>query len=182
MLAQISKQRANDILHEVSESIRVTIPIPIEDVIKIYLVDVNMDSMSFLGTTLSDVSAFAKKDMEDGWLIVVNSAESHQRQRFSLAHELAHIALMPNKPDPVYCARDSKGIDERLCNRFAGDILMPDVAIMTFYREHPMPYLENVAEHFDVSPPVAKIQLQRLGLPFRRMFTLSSGVFATVPF
>lgn len=169
MLAKIIKQRANDILQEVNESISVTIPIPIEEVIKTYLVDVNINFLSFFHTPLSNVSAFAKKDMQDGWLIVVNSAESRQRQRFSQAHELAHIVLMPNKPDPVYCAQVSSSADEKLCDRFAGDILIPNAALVAFYQEHPRPYLENVAEYFDVSPLVAQIQLQRLGLPFRRM-------------
>lgn len=179
MLAQIIKQRANDILQEVSESIPVAIPIPIEEVIRAYLVDISIHFMPFT-QILSDVSALAKKDMEDGWLILVNSKESRQRQRFSLAHELAHIVLIQNTIDPVYCARESIGIDEKRCDRFAGDILMPDVAVAAFFREHPMPYLENVAEYFDVSSLVAKIQLQRLGLPSRKMLTPT--LCTTIPF
>ncbi len=172
MLAELSKDKANTILQEMSESIPMTIPIPIERVIETYLGDVSIFFRVF-SKPLSNVSAFATKDMECGWLIVVNSAESKQRRRFSLAHELAHIVLRPSNPTPVYCTQKSTGADEILCNRFAGDILMPDAAMATFYQEHPMPYLESVAEQFDVSPWVAQIQLRRLKLPFRKIMEYS---------
>ena len=63
----------------------------------------------------------------DSWRIVIRAADTHERQRFSLAHELKHII-----DDPAidflfgHLPLDHRdGEAERICNHFAACLLMP---------------------------------------------------------
>lgn len=168
-LLVLAKEKANEIIREVNDSLPspMTVPVPINRVVKMYVGDVTIHSIPF-HKKLAGVSAFAKKDMETGWVIVVDASESLQRRRFSVAHELGHIVLFP-KMDPVFHNPRRRSFEETICNRFAGNILMPDVSVRVYYQRHPKPFIESVAECFSVSPLVAGIQLKRLGLPFRKI-------------
>jgi Zn-dependent peptidase ImmA (M78 family) len=72
----------------------------------------------------------------------------------------------------VFCSGESNNLEEKLCDRFAGDILMPESFVRKLYKTNTPHYLEDVAKLFKVSKQVAEIQLKRLGLPFtsRRVF------------
>lgn len=97
-------------------------------------------------------------------IIVLNSQASYARRRFTLAHELGHLVLMEmcdeiplrlrryqggtprpgSRPDPV---------EERLCNEFAAELLMPRCDIREFWRDRiatPESLME-CARTFDVS-------------------------------
>jgi Zn-dependent peptidase ImmA (M78 family) len=164
-----SNYKINEILEDVGPYVSLKAPIPIEKIIESYVGDV--DIIRKLDYNFPEgVSAFATKDMQNGWLIVVNGRETVERQRFSIAHELGHIVLLLNQAKKVYCSRDNKGWDEQLCDRFAGDILMPESMVREIYRLSPIPYLEDIAGYFKVSRPVAEIQLKRLGLGFASKF------------
>lgn len=160
------KSKVNEILSEVSYLYPTKAPIPIKGVIESYMADVNfVISMDY--SFPEGVSALTTKDMDIGWLIIINGRETIERQRFSAAHELGHLALFKNHPNKVFCSHHSNGWDEKLCDRFAGDILMPETLIRDLYTSNPFPYLEDIAKIFKVSRPVAEIQLKRLGLPFQ---------------
>lgn len=166
----LARNKVDEILKEVSDLLPLNGPVPILDIIEAYIVDVNIVSrMNY--PFPEGVSALSKKDMVMGWIIAINENEIVERQRFSAAHELAHITLFPNCPKEVFCSQESRSWDERLCDRFAGDILMPQEMVLKLYENDPRPYLETVAKAFKVSKPVAKIQLRRLGLPFRMLET-----------
>ena len=164
-----AKNKVNEILAEVADSLSLKTPIPIKEVIERYVGDVQIVERMDIDFP-PGVSAFSTKDMQTGWVIAVNPREPTERQRFSLAHELAHIVLILNQPKKIYCSHESKGWDEKLCDRFAGDILMPEAMIRDLYKSTPSPYIEDVAKMFKVSRDVAKIQLGRLGLPFEYRF------------
>lgn len=71
---------------------------------------------------VSDVEVTAKFDglqamVNDMPVIVVSSAWSGDRQRFTLAHELGHLVLQSCLPDTLDI--------EKACNRFAGAFLLP---------------------------------------------------------
>lgn len=59
-------------------------------------------------------------------VVVVNKSEYHERQRFTLAHELGHMLMefAPNVPG------------EKACNRFAGAFLMPIEALWSTVGKH----------------------------------------------
>lgn len=163
----LEKNRVNEILSEVSYSCPIKAPMPIIDIIESYMGDVNfVTSMSY--NFPEGVSAISTKDMNFGWLILINGRESTERQRFSAAHELAHIALFPNQPKMVFCSQENRGWNEKLCDRFAGDILMPEVLVLEQYKLNPFPYLEDIAKIFKVSKLVAEIQLSRMSMKFQR--------------
>ena len=163
----LSKYKAHEILKEVYGD-SLSLPVSIEDVINKYLVDAEIQSREDFPFK-EGVSAFSTRDMDVGWLIVLNGNESVVRQRFSAAHELAHIVLVPNEPTIVFHSNDKSSWVERLCDRFAGDILMPEPAVRNIYEYEPFPFVEDIARLFKVSNIVAKIQLEHLGLPFRVM-------------
>lgn len=163
-----AKNKVNEILKEAQDSGYFKTPIPIRDVIESYLGDVHCVVKSNSELFPQGVSAFSTKDMNIGWIVVVNGQECTERQRFSAAHELAHIVLFPNQPKTVFCSKNVRGWDEDLCDEFAGDILMPEMMVRELYKATPSPYIEDVARIFKVSKPVAEIQLKRLNLAFRR--------------
>lgn len=163
----LAKNKVNEILNEVSGCLTLKTPIPIKSVTELYLGDVNI--VTHISAELGfpeGVSAFSTKDMNNGWIIAINGRECIERQRFSLAHELAHIVLNLNQAKKVYCSTEGRGWDEDLCDQFAGDILMPENMVRAMYQTN-KPLISDVAKTFKVSLPVAEIQMKRLGLPFK---------------
>ncbi len=159
-----AKNKVNKILEDAKDVIKA--PIPIKEVIESYLVDVNF--ITHMDYDFPEgVSAFSTKDMVTGWLIVINGKETLERQRFSAAHELAHIVLFINSQKMVFCSTKGRGWDEDLCDQFAGDLLMPEEMVREWHKSTPTPYVEDIAKLFKVSRPVAEIQLKRLSLPFK---------------
>jgi len=156
----------NEILSEAKDSGLLKTPIPIREIIESYLGDVHCVSKMNSELFPKDVSAFSTKDINIGWIIVVDGRECTERQRFSIAHELAHIVLFSNQAKTVCCSKEGRGWDEDLCDRFAGDILMPEDMVRELYKSNPSPYVEDIAKIFKVSKPVAEIQLKRLDLRF----------------
>jgi len=161
-----AKNKIAEILEEVKDSCSLKAPIPISEVIQSYLGDVHMVVRMESSLFPEGISAFSTKDMNVGWIIAVNGRETIERQRFSAAHEFAHIVLLRNQAKKVYCSHNSTGWDENLCDQFAGDILMPEAMVREVYKSKPSPYVEDIAKMFRVSRPVAEIQLKRLRLPF----------------
>ena len=68
---------------------------------------------------------------EDGYLILVNETHALERQAFTVAHEIAHIILWGEERsgdelrNVTFRLRRHRGIEERICNRIAGELLMP---------------------------------------------------------
>lgn len=99
--------------------------------------------------------------------ITVNSSHSETRQRFTVAHEIAHFVLHRDligdgiidnalyrslQPDPI----------ERQANRYAASLLMP-VHLVKKAWEGGSQDEYALAEAFDVSSAVAKIRMRELG-------------------
>jgi Zn-dependent peptidase ImmA (M78 family) len=118
-----------------------------------------------VGSDMGEVSGcFTLK--EDGPLIQYNSTEAEVRQRFSIAHELAHYAL--GHGDAFRdTARDFSAAHfdhkEVSANRFASEILMPEAAVMQFIRDEGVNEIGKLARRFNVSEAAMKFRLKRLG-------------------
>lgn len=162
-----AKRKAEEVLTEFWQSNPMVAPVPIQEVIESYVGDVHFVTSMDEGVFDEGISGFARKDMDIGWVIAINGREAPVRQRFSSAHELGHIVLMPTPRKIEYCSDDKSSWVEKACDLFAGYILMPEEFIKVFYQMDSMPYLEDVAKAFHVSRQVAEIQLRLLGLPFR---------------
>lgn len=166
-----AKHKAKEILKEYAETRELKIPIPIQEVIESYFPDVNY-IVSEDDVFPEGVSAFASRDITIDWLIVVNANECVERQRFSSAHELGHMSLITNTAKEVHCSTDKGSWEEKLCDMFAGHILMPEEFVLSYYETHPSPYVEDIARYFKVSTQVAKIELESLGLPIQSKYTV----------
>lgn len=101
-----------------------------------------------------------------GFAAYVDSSEHPNRQRFSLAHEIAHYVLHRDliedgvTDDTMYRSAELSGFYEVQANRMAADILMP---IRLLKREYQ--YEKNVqslARKFGVSPRAMEIRLKAI--------------------
>jgi predicted transcriptional regulator len=105
------------------------------------------------------------------WLVVLNGAEPHVRQRFSLAHELKHI-LDHRFVDVIYQqtpGRDRQATIEQVCDYFAGALLVPRPWLKRAWGSG-LQHLPDLAAHFDVSQAAMQVRLSQVGLvdPTRR--------------
>lgn len=152
--------RPTDIVDQILEqNICIDGPVPLEKIAKaagikeIQYVPLN----SFEGTLLAN-------DAKSEGVIVINSGARHQRQRFTLGHELGHF-LIPRHGHDMKCsksdlaAKPSKGMSssvaiEAEANLFSAELLMPRKLLSklsTFNREPSIEGIKLTAENFDVS-------------------------------
>jgi Zn-dependent peptidase ImmA (M78 family) len=101
------------------------------------------------------------------YAIYVNSEGHPNRQRFTLAHELAHFVLHKDLmdtrivDDTMY--RSSLGnMYETQANKLAADILMPIMLVKSAYRTIPDP--RRLAQQFQVSLAAMQIRLKGLSI------------------
>lgn len=112
-----------------------------------------------------DVSGSLKKE-GDSWIIRVNRRHAKVRQRFTVAHEIAHFLLHRDKisqgltDDTFYRSSLSDNV-EREANRLAADILMP-WHLVRLAAERGARDPQSLASEFGVSEAAMAI---RLGLP-----------------
>ena len=100
------------------------------------------------------------------WLIVLNGGESPLRQRFSLAHEFKHVLDHPFI-DQAYTKIRGQGADEwaeKLCDYFAGCLLMPKALVKRLYCNDGIQELPALARRFHVSQAAMRVRLLQLGL------------------
>jgi Zn-dependent peptidase ImmA (M78 family) len=114
---------------------------------------------------------------EDATLIGVNSSHPPTRQRFTLAHELAHYQLHAGKPtvyvDDAMFFRDQGAGEpdpqEVDANAFAAALLMPEEFLRRDIGSNVPDMLDEfavrrLAQRYKVSPQALTIRLMELGL------------------
>lgn len=115
---------------------------------------------------------------DDEYLIIYNSFENLQRQRFTIAHELGHFIL--HKSSKLFVDRKQKAlfrdsasttgesIKEREANAFAAALLMPkrliEKEIVTLSDQDDI--VDKLAEKFNVSKMSMSFRLSNLGYAF----------------
>lgn len=160
MIAEIEK-KAEDVLK--AANVRV-IPVPIEDIaygLNIKISKAPSDDFSGL---------LIRKDGHA--LIGVNSREAPVRQRFTIAHELAHFFLHPQKDTFVDFRKEKKNgevrsMREREADMFAAALLMPkDPLLKDFKKVARNGFSENsietLARQYAVSEDAMRIRLLNL--------------------
>lgn len=112
-----------------------------------------------------EISGYLEKT-DEGWLICINSLHHPKRQRFTLAHELAHFLLHRNISD--------KFIDEKLfrsnesnrleveANKFAAALLMPEEKFKA-YTTTTSSKVDDIADFFEVSALAVRVRAKELG-------------------
>ena len=102
----------------------------------------------------------------DKWVISVNKEHSRNRQRFTLAHELAHYVLHKSEEesftDTVFFRGMSVNNIEYAANDFAAKLLMPEDRVRRLVREG-VASVETLAESFGVSVAAMLYRVKQLG-------------------
>jgi hypothetical protein len=98
------------------------------------------------------------------WL---NAAESPERRRFTLAHEVGHwvCQVLEGRGAPVMCRKDEVGVGEgraleREANVFAAELLMPEPDVRRRFRGS----IDDLTSNFKVSSEAMSWRLYNLGL------------------
>ena len=111
----------------------------------------------------------AERGGDSGFAIFVNKSHSKTRQRFTVAHEIAHYILHERQiGDGIFDdAMYRSGLPHReevQANELAADILMPKRHVIEMVERHgsDVPSLANL---FDVSRQAMSIRLSVLGVP-----------------
>jgi hypothetical protein len=108
----------------------------------------------------------ALEPVGDGHQIVLRGATSEQRRRFTIAHEVGHFVLHPQRlapergGDPGNAAWQQQ---EREADQFAAELLMPEDLLREAVVRHG-PDVSRLADQFQVSRPAMQTRLRRLGL------------------
>lgn len=130
-----------------------------------------------VGPLPSELSGFLLRE-EGSPIIGVNSTHAPVRQRFTIAHELGHLALHPDRSYvdrgfAVYFRDDKSATAEDYAevqaNQFAADLLMPrkmlDVAMKGWAVDiEDSESLARIARRFGVSTQALTFRLINLGL------------------
>lgn len=113
-----------------------------------------------------EVSGFLEK-RGDIWVAGVNSYHHPVRQRFTIAHEIAHYVLHRRKQsefrDYTFARRNDDRSDmEREADQFAAQLLMPEGEVRAAV-DKGLRNLNDLARHFDVSTLAMRYRLDNLG-------------------
>ena len=114
------------------------------------------EKAGILDDVREDVPALSFGDGDGRWTVVWRPELPGPRRRFSLAHELGHIALR-HHPDPRRRPRREEGA----ANAFARFLVMPPPVVHRLLEEGLLAYLEQAALVFGVSLTTAEIALSR---------------------
>ena len=118
--------------------------------------------------------------------ILYKESDTKHRQKFTIAHELAHCCLDADSLMENGHIEYRKEFSERTgdnkeikANIFAGELLIPETALNKIYAKVDRPNLEVLAKAFDVSDNVMRERLKKLGLQYSENSVLNYGYLFT---
>ncbi len=113
--------------------------------------------------------------LDGRWVVILNGRDGRRRARFTLAHELGHIALGDGALGDGALGEGALGdagreprfgigrpVREALCDAFAAELLMPARVLRSEWRR--LGSAQAVARRFDVSLAAARRRLRDLRL------------------
>lgn len=113
-----------------------------------------------------NTSGFLKKT-DIGWGITVNSLHHPNRQRFTIAHELAHYCLHRYEQtefvDKILFRNEEANPMEREANRLAGELLVPEDELRSLM-ESGVKTVDQLATRFEVSSLALRVRAKQLGM------------------
>lgn len=120
---------------------------------------------------MSESGIIEKSGINGPIVIKVNSAEYGPRQRFTIAHEIGHLALGHlNSTTQLFRDEASNFTTgtflplERAANQFAAELLMPQHVIQYAITERGYKTLDSLATLFCVSEVAMRWRLRNLGI------------------
>lgn len=93
--------------------------------------------------------------------VLLSTRQSPERARFTLAHELGHLLLMPRAASLCY-APHRRDAEERVADRFAAALLMPRELVQYYWTRGEA--FTSLAARFGVSYTAMHKRLAELGL------------------
>ena len=138
-----------------------TNPLDVEGVIKKFGIKLVREEMDV------DLSGYIEK-RHDTWVIGINKYQTPRRQRFTLAHELAHFLFdrasleTGRHTDSIMLRSEDLNSVEQRANEFAADLLMPKeqfhAKVTAGIRD-----VSELSEQFDVSEAAIRYRAYKLG-------------------
>ena len=114
----------------------------------------------------NDISGMLSKE-GNNYIITVEQRHPENRQRFTIAHELAHYFLHKNLQEQFKDTIFFRGADsdtfEFQANLFAGELLMPADEFLKQIKEGNSK-IENLAKYFGVSTLAIRVRAKQLNL------------------
>jgi len=99
---------------------------------------------------------------------VLNGAGDSGRRRFTIAHEIGHFVLHPERcrPERGGAVNEAGRMEEREADAFAAELLMPEHLVREAVREQGLD-VARLADRFEVSRKAMQTRLRGLGLAER---------------
>jgi Zn-dependent peptidase ImmA (M78 family) len=99
------------------------------------------------------------------WILLVDAGEAKVRQRYSLAHELAHVIWHPLSDQALPGTKRSSAEQriEAACEYFAACLLMPRPWMKRAYYDERIQDVPSLARLFGVSWLAMRVRLEQLG-------------------
>ena len=120
---------------------------------------------------------------KSGYFIIVNSKQSENQQRFTIAHEIGHYILHRDRigtdgiRDDILYQSKLRGVDERAANLLAADILMPaDMLGQAVIDAGGWKNLNRIAEKLKVSRTALSSRLETLNITDRTVRMMDADV------
>ena len=111
-------------------------------------------------------SETALEPLGDGGAIVLNGADDSGRRRFTIAHEIGHFVLYPERCRSERGGGEAGRREEREADTFAAELLMPEHLVREAVREQGLD-VARLADRFEVSRKAMQARLRHLGLAER---------------
>ena len=101
------------------------------------------------------------------WIINVNQSHNHNRQKFTIAHELGHYIMhkdtKTNFEDYIFFRNNKLDSLEYAANEFAANILMPEEAVRKLIDSQNVKNIGVLADIFGVSARAMIYRINNLG-------------------
>jgi predicted transcriptional regulator len=138
------------------------VPLDVEGVARALGIDVRGESLK------GDLSGILRREpLTDRWALSVNVAHHPNRQRYTIAHELAHYFLHRHLKmefqDTIFFRGSESTREEMQANSFASEILIPEADFRQRVREGTN-RIEDLAQIYAVSTLALRIRAKNLGM------------------
>jgi Zn-dependent peptidase ImmA (M78 family) len=132
-------------------------PVSLRDVVSV----LNLEVVQAAGEPF--VCEAALQPVGDRHAIVLRGASGEHRRRFTIAHEIGHFVLHPQRlaPERGGAVNAAWQGQEREADQFAAELLMPAALVREAVLEHGDD-LRRLADRFDVSRKAMQVRLRSL--------------------
>jgi len=175
LIKNINNKSVSQIYEECN--IGYTLPIIFNNISKRYNVNIYGTDFSVI-SELDNIKKLIQDKGEILGMVSIRNGEANvyynnsqeidvETQRFTIAHELGHCSnhfdLLDDKGRFEFSNKGNNDIHERICDKFARELLIPEDALDYFYRTVKNQKIDDLARVFLVPKYAMKIRLKELG-------------------